>query len=77
MEQFYQWNEYDITIGEPHTSNLKNSWDKGNIEFLKTNSIRILHMFWKYLHPLVRKAKESSTPGDPVSFMLPDQFCNL
>ena len=34
-------------------------------------------MLWKYLHHLVRKAKESSTPGDPSSFMLPDQFCNL
>ena len=34
-------------------------------------------MLWKYLHHFVRKAKESSTPGDPFSFMLPDQFCNL
>ena len=76
MEQFYQWNKNDITIGEPHTSYLENSWDKSNLEFLKTNSIRNLHMLWKYLHHLARKAKESSTPGDPFSFMLPDQFCN-
>ena len=34
-------------------------------------------MLWKYLHHLVREAKESSIPGDPYSFMLPDQFCNL
>ena len=34
-------------------------------------------MLWKYLHHLARKAKESSTTGDPYSFMLPDQFCNL
>ena len=34
-------------------------------------------MLWKYLHHLVREAKESSTPGDPYSFMLQDQFCNL
>ena len=77
MEQFYQWNESDITIGEPHTSYLENSWDKSNLEFLKTISIRNLHMLWKYLHHLIRKANESSTPGDPFSFMLPDQFCNL
>ena len=24
-----------------------------------------------------QSSKESSTPGDPYSFMLPDQFCNL
>ena len=77
MEQFYLWNENDITIGGPHTPCLENLWDKINLEFLETNSIRNLHMVWKYLHLLVREAKESSTPGDPFSFMLPDQFCNL
>ena len=40
MEQFYQWNENDITIGEPHTSYQENSWDKINLELLKINSIR-------------------------------------
>ena len=34
-------------------------------------------MLWKYLHHFVREAKESSTTGDPYSFMLPDQFCSL
>ena len=34
-------------------------------------------MLWKYLHHLIRESKQSSTPGDPYSFMLPDQFCNL
>ena len=34
-------------------------------------------MLWKYLHHLVREAKDSSTPGDPYDFMLPDQFSNL
>ena len=77
IELFYQWNENDITIGEPYTSYLENSWDKSNLEFLKTNSVRKLHMLWKYLYYLVRKAKASSTPGDPFSFVLPDQFCNL
>ena len=57
MEQFYKRNENDITIGEPHTSYLDNSWDKSNLEFLKTNSIRNLHILWKYLHHLIRKAK--------------------
>ena len=71
------WNGNDITIGKPHTSYLENSWDKSKLKFLKTNSIRNLHMLWKYLHHLVRKTKESCTPGDPFSFMLPDQFCNL
>ena len=55
LEQFFQWNESDIT----------------------TNSIRNLHMLWKYLHHLVRKAKELSTTGDPYSFMCPHQFCSL
>ena len=55
MEQFFQWNESDIT----------------------TNSIRNLHMLWKYLHHLVREAKELSTTGDPYSFMCPHQFCSL
>ena len=74
MEQLYQWNENDITIGEPHTSYLENSWDKSN---LKTNSNRKVHMLWKYLHHLVREEKELSTSGDPYSFMLPYQLCNL
>ena len=76
-EHFHQWNKNDITIGEPHTSYLENSWDKSNLEFLKTNSTRNLHMLWKYLYHLARKTKESSTTGDPYSFMLPDQFFSL
>ena len=52
-----KWNENDITIGAPHTSYLENSWDKSNLEFLKTNSIRNLHMLWKYWHHLVRKQR--------------------
>ena len=47
MEQCYQWNENEITIGEPHTSFLENSWDKSILEFLKTNSIQNLHVLWK------------------------------
>ena len=39
MEQFFQWYQSDITIGEPQTSYLENSWDKSSLEFLKTNSI--------------------------------------
>ena len=34
-------------------------------------------MLWKYLHHLVREAKESSTPGTPYCIMLQDQFCSL
>ena len=59
----FQWNENEITIGEPHTSYLENSWDKSNLEFLKTNSIWNLHMLWKDLHHIVREATESSTLG--------------
>ena len=77
MEQFYQWNENAITLGELHISYLENSWDKSNLDILKTNSIRNLHMLWKYSHHLVREAKESSTPGDPYSFVLPDQLCTV
>ena len=54
-----------MTVGEPHTSYLENSWDKSNLEFLKNNSIRNLHMLRKYPHHLVRKAKESSITEDP------------
>ena len=56
MEMSYQWDEKYLSIGELSTSYLQNSWDKGNPEFLKTNSIKNLHMFWKYLHHLVREA---------------------
>ena len=73
MEQFYQWNENDITIGESHTSYLENSRYKSTLEFLKINSIRNLHMLWTYLHCLVRKAKESSTYEDPYS----DSCCQI
>ena len=76
-EQVFQWNENDITIGEPHTSYLENSWEKSYLDFLKTNSIRNLHMLWKYLHHLVRKTKASSTTEAPFSFMSPEHFCNL
>ena len=61
VEYSFQSNESDITIGEPQTSCLENSWDKSNFEFLNTNSIWNLHMLWKYLHHLVRK--ESSATG--------------
>ena len=77
MEKFFLWNENEITIGEPHTSFQENSWDKSNLQFLKTDSIQNLCMLWKYLHHLVREAKESSISGNPYSIMLPDQFCNL
>ena len=73
MEQFYQWD----VIGELSTSYFENSWDRGNAEFLKTNPIKNLHMFWKYLHHLVREAQESSIPGNPFSILISDQFCNL
>ena len=58
-------------------SYFENSWDKCNAEFLKTNPITNLHMFWKYLHHLVREAQESSIPGSPFSILLSDQFCYL
>ena len=77
MESFYQWNENWITIGEPHTSYLENSWDKGNLEFLKTNAIQSLYMPWKYLHHLVKEAEESSNHENKFSILLSDQFCIL
>ena len=73
MEQLFQWNENWISIGEPQTSYLENSWDKGNLEFLKINSIQNLHMLWKHLCHLIREAEESSIPRDPFSILLPDQ----
>ena len=66
-----------LAFREISTSYLENSWDKGNPEFLKTNSIKNMYMLWKYLHHLVREAKESSIHGDQFSILLPDQFCNL
>ena len=77
MELFCQWDEKYLSFGELSTSYLEKSWDKANPEFLKTNSIKNLHMLWKYLHHLVREAQESSIPGNPFSILLPDQFCNL
>ena len=77
MEMFYQWDEKCLTIGKLSTSYLENSWDKGNPELLKTNSIKNLHILWNYLHHLVREAQESSIPGNPFSILLPDQFCNV
>ena len=74
MEMFYQWDEKYISIGELSTSYLENSWNEGNPEFLKTNSIKNLHMLWKYLHHLVREAQESPIPGNPFSILFPDQF---
>ena len=70
MGQFYQWDEKYQVVGELSTSNLENSWDKGNPEFLKTNPIRNLQMLWKYLHHLVRETQESSIPGNPFSILL-------
>ena len=67
MELFYRWGEKCLAIGELSTSYLENSWDKGNPEFLMTNSIKNRHMLWQYLHHLVREAQESSMPGNPFS----------
>ena len=72
-----QWDEKYLSIGELTTSYLENSWDKRNPEFLKTNSIKNLHMLSKYLHHLVREAQESSIPGNLFSILFPDQSCNL
>ena len=67
MESFYQWDEKCIAIGELSTSYVENSWDKGNPEFLKTNSNKNLHVLWKYLHHLVREIQDSSIHGDHFS----------
>ena len=79
MEQFFQWNENEITIGEPHTSFLENSWDKSNLEFLKPipSEIYICYGSIYITCHLVTEAKESSIHGNPYSILLPDQFCNL
>ena len=77
MEQFYQWEEKYLAIGELSTSYFENCWDQGNPEFLKTNPIKKLHMLWKYLHHLAREAQESSIPGNPFSVLPSDQFCNF
>ena len=59
MESFYQCDKKFIAIGELYrsTSYLENSWDKGNLEFLKTNSITNLYMRWKYLNHQLKKPK--------------------
>ena len=77
MESFYQWNEKWIAIGELHASYVENSWHKGNLEFLKTNSTHSLYMLWKHLCHLIKEAEESSTHENQYSVLLPDQFCNL
>ena len=67
---FFQWDEKCIAMGELSTSYLENSWDKVNPEFLKTNSIKNLHMLRKYLQHLVREVQESSIPGNQFSILL-------
>ena len=73
MQQFFQWEEQDIVIGTSQTSYKSNSWEN-SLEFLKFNSIKNLHMLWKYLHHLANKAIESPTHADPYSFMDPEEF---
>ena len=77
VEQFYQWDERHLAIGELSTSYLENSWDKGSLEFSKTNPIKNLLMLWKYIHHIVREAEESSMPGNELSILLPEHFCQL
>ena len=60
MEMFYQWDERYLSIGKLSTSYLENSCDKGNPHFLKTNSIKNLHMLWKYLHHLEKPKNHPS-----------------
>ena len=76
MEMF-KWDKKYFSIGALSTSYLENSWDKGNPEFMKTNSIKNLHMLRKYLHHLAREAQESPIPWNHFSSLFPDQFCNL
>ena len=73
MKQLFQWEEQDIIIGTSQISYKSNSWDN-HFEFLKFNSIKNLHMLWKYLHHLAYKAIESSTHDEPYSFMDPEEF---
>ena len=77
MEQFYQFNEKYVALGELSISYFENSWDRSNPEFLKTNPVKNLHMLWKYLHHLVKEAQESSIPGNPFYILHSDQLCNL
>ena len=73
MEQFYEWEEHVIVVGTTQTSYKGNSWDN-HTEYLKYNSIKNLHMLWKYLHYLANEAEESSFNDDSYSFMGPEEF---
>ena len=68
MGQFSQWHEKYLAIGELSTSFFENLWDKGNPEFLKTNSIKNQHMLWKYLHHQLEKPKNHPSLGIPCLF---------
>ena len=59
--------------GKTQTSYKGYSWDN-HTEFLKYNSIKNLHMLWKYLHYLANEAEESSFNNDPYSLMGPEEF---
>ena len=72
----HEWEEHVIVAGATETSCKGNSWGN-NTEFLKSNSIRNLHMLWKYLHHLANKAEESSFNDDPYSLMGPEEFHHI
>ena len=73
IELFYEWEEHVIIVGTTQTSHRGNSCDN-HTEFLKNNSIKNLHMLWKYLHYLADEAEELSFNDDPYSFMGPEEF---
>ena len=60
MEQFFQWDERQLAVGELSTSYLEVPQDKTALEYLKTNPIKNLLMLCKYIHHLVMEAQPAS-----------------
>ena len=70
MEQFFQWDERQLAVGELSTFYLENPWDKHNLEYFKTNPTRNLLILWKKIHCLAMEAQ--SVAGDAFSILLPE-----
>ena len=49
MEQFFQWDEWQLAVGELLTSYLDSQWDKTSLEYLKTNRKSCMTHFQRLL----------------------------
>ena len=72
MEQFFQWDERQLAVGELSTSYIEIPNDKHSLKYLKTNPTRNLLLLGKYTHQLVMETQ--SVPGMHISFSFQGTF---